>query len=43
MVHAKPGVSQHGATSWLTYQGKRGRVFYGGKPMGCLPVSRHIR
>ena len=41
--YSKPGVSQHGATSWLTYQSKRGRVIYGGKPMGRPPVSRRIR
>ena len=41
--YAKPGVSQHGATAWLTYQNRRGRVIYGGKPMGRPPVSRRIR
>jgi hypothetical protein len=40
--YSKPGVSQHGATAWLTYQDKRGRVIYGGKPMGRPPVSHRI-
>ena len=41
--YAKPGVSQHGAVSWLTYQTRRGRVIYGGKPMGRPPRSRRVR
>src|SRR4051794_15696801 len=41
--YSKPGVSQHGAVSWLTYQDKRGRVIYGGKPMGRAPVSHRVR
>jgi hypothetical protein len=41
--YSKPGISQHGTTQWLTYQGKRGRVIYGGKRMGRPPVSRRIR
>jgi Tannase-like family of unknown function (DUF6351) len=41
--YTKPGVSQHGAVAWLTYQDRRGRVIYGGKPMGRRPVSRRIR
>ncbi len=41
--YTKPGVSQHGSTAWLTYQDKRGRVIYGGKPMGRPPVSHRIR
>ncbi|MEA2425257.1 MAG: hypothetical protein QOH13_1667, partial [Thermoleophilaceae bacterium] len=41
--YSKPGVSQHGATAWLTYQDKRGGVIYGGKPMGQPPVSHRIR
>jgi hypothetical protein len=40
---SKPGVSQHGATAWLTYQDQRGAVIYGGKPMGPPPTSRRIR
>jgi hypothetical protein len=38
----KPGVDQHGAIAWLTYQDKSGRVIYGGKPMGPAPVSQRI-
>jgi uncharacterized tannase-like protein DUF6351 len=41
--YSKPGVSQHGAVAWLTYQDRRGRVIYGGKRMGRRPVSRRIR
>ena len=37
--YSKPGVAQKGATSWLTYQDASGRVVYGGKPMGPVPVS----
>jgi hypothetical protein len=40
--YSKPGVSQHGAIAWLTYQDKRGRVIYGGKPMGTPPASHRI-
>ena len=41
--YSKPGVSQHGATAWLTYQDRRGRVVYGGKPLGRRPASHRIR
>jgi hypothetical protein len=41
--YAKPGVSQHGAVPWLTYQDRRGRVIYGGKRLGRAPVSHRIR
>jgi hypothetical protein len=41
--YGKPGVSQHGATAWLTYQDKRGHVIYGGRPLGKRPVSHRIR
>ncbi|MCU1600045.1 MAG: N-acetylmuramoyl-L-alanine amidase, partial [Frankiales bacterium] len=37
--YSKPGVAQKGATAWLTYQDSRGRVVYGGTPMGAVPVS----
>jgi hypothetical protein len=40
---SKPGVSQRGAVAWLTYQDRRGRVIYGGRPMGPAPVSHRIR
>jgi hypothetical protein len=41
--YSKPGVSQHGAVPWLTYQTRRGRVIYGGKRMGRPPRSHRIR
>src|SRR3954447_18312325 len=41
--YGKPGVSQHGAVAWLTYQGKKGRVIYGGKPLGKPPTSHRVR
>ncbi len=41
--YSKPGVSQHGAVAWLTYQDARGRVIYGGRPLGPAPVSHPIR
>ena len=41
--YTKPGVSQHGAVSWLTYQTRRGRVIYGGKRLGRAPRSHRIR
>jgi Tannase-like family of unknown function (DUF6351) len=41
--YSKPGVSQHGAVPWLTYQNRRGHVIYGGKRMGRAPRSHRIR
>jgi hypothetical protein len=41
--YSKPGVSQHGAVSWLTYQDRRGRVIYGGKKLGRAPRSHRVR
>jgi hypothetical protein len=41
--YSKPGVSQHDAVSWLTYQRKNGDVIYGGKRLGDPPRSRRIR
>ncbi len=41
--YTEPGVSQHGAVSWLTYQTRRGRVIYGGKRLGRAPRSHRIR
>ena len=41
--YAKPGVEQHGATPWLTYQDAKGDVVYGGRPMGPAPVSKPVR
>ncbi|MCU1596213.1 MAG: N-acetylmuramoyl-L-alanine amidase, partial [Frankiales bacterium] len=37
--YSKPGVGQRGALSWLTYQDAKGKVVYGGKPLGKAPVS----
>jgi hypothetical protein len=37
--YGKSGVSQHGATPWLTYQDQAGNVVYGGRPLGPAPVS----
>jgi hypothetical protein len=37
--YSKPGVAQRGATGWLTYQDARGRVVYGGQPLGPPPTS----
>jgi hypothetical protein len=39
---SKPGVDQHGAIAWLTYQDKHGNVIYGGKPMGKPPRSHAL-
>jgi hypothetical protein len=41
--YSKPGVSQRGAIPWLTYQDRRGRVIYGGKPLGPPPRSKPLR
>ena len=41
--YSKPGVAQDGAIPWLSYQDRRGRVIYGGKPLGRRPVSHRIR
>jgi hypothetical protein len=38
--YSKPGIAQHGAIPWLTYQDSRGRVIYGGAPLGPPPVSK---
>ena len=37
--YTRPGVSQRGATAWLTYQDGAGKVVYGGRPLGPAPVS----
>lgn len=39
----KPGVGQQGAAPWMTYQDKRGRVVYGGRPLPPAPRSKPIR
>ena len=40
--YSRPGVAQRGAIPWLTYQTPKGKVIYGGKPMGKPPVSHRI-
>lgn len=37
--YSKPGVDQQPTVPWLTYQDSRGRVVYGGKPLGPPPQS----
>jgi hypothetical protein len=37
--YSKPGIGQQGAIPWLTYQNARGRVIYGGKPLGPAPAG----
>jgi hypothetical protein len=40
---SKPGVGQQGAIPWMTYQRRSGKVVYGGRPLGPLPVSKRVR
>src|SRR4051794_14176183 len=40
---SKRGVDQQGAIPWLTYQNAKGKVVYGGKPMGAAPHSRRVK
>lgn len=37
--YGEPGVNQHGAVDWLTYQDASGDVIYGGRPLGLPPRS----
>jgi hypothetical protein len=37
--YSRPGLSQHGATAWQTYQDASGSVVYGGRPLGAEPAS----
>src|SRR4051794_25585800 len=37
--YSKPGVDQHGATAWQTYQDGAGNVVYGGRALGPEPAS----
>ena len=39
---SKPAVAQQPTIPWLTYQNARGRVIYGGRPLGRPPVSTEI-
>jgi hypothetical protein len=41
--YSKPAVDQQPTIPWLTYQDARGRVIYGGKPLGAVPSSRSCR
>ena len=41
--YSKPGKAFADATPWLTYQGARGGVIYGGKALGAPPVSTYSR
>jgi hypothetical protein len=41
--YSKAGVDQRPTIPWLTYQTAKGRVIYGGQPMGPPPVSREFR
>jgi hypothetical protein len=38
--YSKPGVHQGPTVPWLTYQDAKGRVIYGGRPLGRPPRSR---
>jgi hypothetical protein len=40
--YGKPGVAQHAATAWLTYQDAKGKVVYGGRPLGPVPGSKPL-
>ena len=37
--YSRRGVAQRGAVAWLTYQDAKGKVVYGGTPMGPPPQS----
>ncbi|HUR13001.1 MAG TPA: DUF6351 family protein [Mycobacteriales bacterium] len=37
--YSKPGIGQRGAIGWLTFQDAKGKVVYGGKPLGASPRS----
>lgn len=41
--YSKPGRGFQAATTWLTYQDARGKVVYGGTPLGAAPVSVPFR
>ena len=38
--YGRPGVGQRGALGWLTFQDAKGKVVYGGKPLGPAPASK---
>jgi hypothetical protein len=37
--YSRPGVGQRGAIGWLTFQDAKGKVVYGGTPLGPAPRS----
>jgi hypothetical protein len=39
----KKGVDQQGTIAWQTYQDAKGKVIYGGKPMGAVPKSKALK
>ena len=40
---SKPGLDQQGTIPWQTYQDAKGRVIYGGRPMGRAPRSKPLK
>ena len=40
---SKPGVGQQAVQAWQTYSDARGKVVYGGRPLGPAPTSHAIR
>ncbi|MCW2586650.1 MAG: N-acetylmuramoyl-L-alanine amidase [Frankiales bacterium] len=41
--YSRPGVHQHGATAWLSYQDAKGTAVYGGRALGPVPTSTPLR
>ena len=39
---SKPGVDQRNTIGWMTYQDRKGRVVYGGRPLGKAPRSKAL-
>ena len=39
----KPGLGRHPTNVWQTYQGAKGRVIYGGRPLGPAPHSKSLK
>jgi hypothetical protein len=37
--YSRPGIGQRGAIGWLTFQDDKGKVVYGGKPLGDPPAA----
>jgi Tannase-like family of unknown function (DUF6351) len=40
--YSKPGVEQQPTVPWMTYQNAKGKVIYGGKPLGSPPASHEF-